>query len=150
LLDDFRQGALLWPESGVLNNALPKQVADIYTEAANVKRLSPNSFAVQIRRALEAICTDRGARASSLHAMLAELVERGELPPVLAEITKVLRLLGNIGAHASDRQVLPSHVDALDEFFRAVVEYVYIARSKLQTFRNKLETFELGNETQET
>lgn len=31
---------------------------------------------------------------------------------------------------------------ALSDFFRAVVEYIYVAPSKLKTFREKLATFD--------
>jgi len=138
----FRQSGLIWPARLMSGSAVPAPVATIYAEAAVVKRISPNSFAVQIRRALEAVCADRGATGHSLHGMLAELGRRGDLPPVLVEMTDVLRLLGNVGAHASDRTVRPSQVDALDEFFRAVVEYVYIAPEKLRRFREKLKNFD--------
>jgi hypothetical protein len=141
-LDYFRHSSLIWPEPAISGSSVPAAVAAIYREAAVVKRLSPNSFAVQIRRALEAVCADKGAGGRLLYDMLTELGRRGDLPPVLAEMTDVLRLLGNVGAHASDRTVRPSQVDALDEFFRAVIEYVYIAPAKLHRFREKLKGFE--------
>jgi hypothetical protein len=150
LTDYFRQASLIWPEPTISGDKVPAAVADIYREAAAVKRLSPNSFAVQIRRALEAVCADKGANGRSLYEMLTELGRRGDLPPVLAEMTDVLRLLGNVGAHASDRTVRPSQVEALDEFFRAVIEYVYIAPAKLHRFREKLKGFEHDRQADET
>jgi len=36
-------------------------------------------------------------------------------------------------------------VSAIDEFFRAVVEYVYVAPSKVQSFRKQLEQLKEGN-----
>jgi hypothetical protein len=149
-LDYFRQAGLIWPETAISEQAVPASVAAIYREASVVKRLSPNSFAVQIRRALEAVCADRGAAGRSLYEMLTELARRGDLPPVLGEMSDVLRLLGNVGAHASDRTVRPSQVDALDEFFRAVIEYVYIAPAKLRQFREKLKGFDAGWHANET
>jgi hypothetical protein len=137
--EQFHLTKLLWPESGVSHESIPEKVSTIYEEAARIKNIAPNAFAVQIRRALEAVCEDRGAQKKVLQAMLKELSDRHEIPPVLAEMTDVLRLLGNIGAHAADQSVRPSQVYALDEFFRAVVEYVYIAPSKLKEFRERLE-----------
>lgn len=148
--DYFRQAELIWPKSGISKSVVPVSIAAIYQEATVVKRLSPNSFAVQIRRALEAVCADRGASGRTLHEMLNELARRGDLPPVLVEMTDVLRLLGNVGAHASDRTVRPSQVDALDEFFRAVIEYVYIAPAKLSRFRDTLKGFDGGQQADET
>jgi hypothetical protein len=149
-LEGFRDSTLLWPETAISDDAVPAPVAAIYREAVVVKRLSPNSFAVQIRRALEAVCADKGANGHSLYEMLTELARRGDLPPVLVEMTDVLRLLGNMGAHASDRTVRPSQVDALDEFFRVVIEYVYIAPAKLRRFRETLKSFDRGGQADET
>jgi hypothetical protein len=149
-LDYFRRSSLVWPKPTISGDTVPAAVAAIYREAAVVKRLSPNSFAVQIRRALEAVCADKGANGRSLYEMLIELGRRGDLPPVLAEMTDVLRLLGNVGAHASDRSVRPSQVDAVDEFFQAVIEYVYIAPAKLHRFRETLKAFERDRQDDET
>ena len=92
-----------------------------------------------IRRSLEALCDDRGVKEHSLVKMLEELVKRGEIPETLAEMTTVLRLIGNAGAHHSDVKVIVPMTWAMDEFFRAVVEYVYVAPSKLADFKEKLD-----------
>ena len=103
--------------------------------------MAPNAFAVQIRRALEALCEDRGAKNGTLQNMLNELSTKGEIPSTLIEATDLLRLIGNIGAHASEDSVKPWQVRTLDEFFRAIVEYVYIAPSKIKEFREGLKKF---------
>jgi len=135
---NFSYYSLCWPTLGKLHESVPQSVSEIYKEATRIKVLAPNAFAVQTRRALEAICEDRGAKKGVLQVRLKELCDRGEIPPILAEVTDVLRLLGNIGAHASDQSVTPSQADALDEFFRVVVEYVYVAPSKLKELRESL------------
>lgn len=135
----FHLTRLIYPDPGVLHESIPKLIADCYTEAVKIKHLAPNAFAVQIRRALEAICEDRGAKERTLHDRLQHLAQQGEIPPILAEMTKVLRLLGNIGAHATDQSIQPGYVGAIDDFFRAIVEYVYVAPSKLTEFRDRLE-----------
>jgi len=137
----FTSGNLVFPESGELHSSVPKTVSNIYSEALRIKSLAPNAFAVQIRRALEALCEDRGAKNDTLQKMLNELASKGEIPSTLIEATDLLRLLGNIGAHASVDSVKPWQVRTLDEFFRAIVEYVYIAPSKIKEFREGLKKF---------
>jgi len=137
--EDFTNAVLIFPDSGRLHRSIPAEVADIYQEAFRIREIAPNAFAVQIRRALEALCEDRGARKGTLHRRLSDLVARNEIPEVLAEVTDVLRLLGNIGAHANTQVVEAWQVHTIDEFFRAVVEYVYVAPSKLQEFQQSLE-----------
>ena len=144
---DFHLAELIWPDPGVLHQSVPKAIAECYVEAARIKNLAPNAFAVQIRRALEALCDDRGAKKGALQLRLQDLVSRGEIPPVLAEMTDVLRLLGNIGAHAADQSVKPGHVLVIDDFFRVIIEYVYVAPSKLKEFRDRYEGFVTKKDT---
>jgi hypothetical protein len=131
----FTFADLVHPESGKLDNSVPKNVSEIYSEAFRIKRLAPNAFAVQIRRALEALCEDRGAKTGILEKRLSTLAERGEIPTTLAAVSSVLRLIGIVGAHAAEELVKPWQVYAIDEFFRTVIEYVYVAPSKLNDFR---------------
>jgi hypothetical protein len=42
-------------------------------------------------------------------------------------------------------EVRHGQVSTIDEFFRAVVEYVYVAPSKVQSFRKQLEQLKEGN-----
>ena len=130
---------LLWPQRHVLTEAVPARVRAIYAEAAAIRDVAPNAFAVQVRRALEALCEDRGSDTGSLGKRLEVLVTRGELPTALAEMSDVLRLLGNIGAHADALEVHQGHVYALDEFFRAITEYIYVAPQRVRAFRQQLE-----------
>jgi len=134
----FANAHLIWPDAGTLHPSVPKKIGEYYQEASRIKNLAPNAFAVQIRRSLEALCDDRGAKKGSLHNRLKALSNDGEIPSVLAEMTDVLRLIGNIGAHASEESVMPGHVQVIDDFFRAIVEYVYVAPSKIKTFRENL------------
>lgn len=136
--NNFSEVGLVWPDAGFLPSSVPDRVRSCYEEAARIKRLAPNAFAVQVRRTLEAICEDRGATKGPLHTRLKDLSTRGDIPPVLAEMTDVLRLLGNIGAHAAEQTVKPGHVRVIDEFLRALVEYVYVAPSKIRQFRETL------------
>lgn len=109
---------LVWPNAEKLHSSVPNSVCACYVEAAGIKNRSPNGFANQIRRTLEMLCKDRGATTRILAENLKELSARGEIPSVLAEMTDVLRMLGNIGSHAAEESVEPEFVDAIDDFFR--------------------------------
>jgi len=135
---NFIDSSLIWPDPGFLGQGVPELIKAIYREATVIKNLAPNAFAVQIRRALEALCDDRGAKKGSLFERLNGLVENNEIPPVLSEMSDVIRLIGNIGAHASQQNVKPGHVKIIDEFFRAIIEYVYVAPQKIMKLKNQL------------
>lgn len=130
----FADADLYWPQHG-LDNSVPKRIRDIYDEASRVMNVAPNAFAVQIRRALEAICIDRGATNGTLQQNIHELANRGEIPKTLVEASGLLRLIGNIGAHASDSDVHPIQASALNKFFQAIVEYLYVSPKMIQEFK---------------
>ncbi|HGF5285416.1 DUF4145 domain-containing protein, partial [Vibrio parahaemolyticus] len=135
-LFDFKR-TLVYPNIH-LDSSVPDSVSKIYDEAVRVKYISPNSFAVQIRRALEALTNDRGVPKGNLASKLKVLSERGEIPGNLAEATDILRLVGNLGAHADKDDVHPLHAMAIDEFFRAIVDYVYVAPARIDRFNELL------------
>ncbi len=133
----FATAELAWPSYG-LGPAVPGSVREIYSEATRIKSVAPNAFAVQIRRGLEAICKDRGAAKGPLVKQLEELSVRGEIPATLAQASDVLRLVGNIGAHASDDSVHPLQANAIDNFFKAIVEYVYESPRRIAEFKESM------------
>ncbi|MDJ0709562.1 MAG: DUF4145 domain-containing protein [Woeseiaceae bacterium] len=133
---------LVYPETSNLPKAVPETVRDIYHEASVVRQNAPNAFAILIRKSLEAICDDRSVSRGTLAARLRILAERGDIPPALAEVTDALRVVGNTAAHGSVQTITTPMTWAIDDFFRAVVEYVYIAPSKLAKFKQQLEEAE--------
>lgn len=144
----FWRAKLFWPNKPKPNlnldfTAIPNDVIEIYREASGIKSLGPTAFVVQIRRALEAICLDQGVKERTLNASLQKLIDEGRLPALLGEITNVIKVIGNAGAHAGCPPVLHSHVLAIDDFFRIVLDYLYIAPSKLKKFKAEAEKFNL-------
>lgn len=129
---------LAYPRDASMGPSVPEQIRSIYREAAIVKRNAPNAFAMLIRKGLEAICDDRGAPEGSLATRLKYLAERGEMPPILAEVTDALRVVGNTAAHGSIQAITKPMTWAIDDLFRTIVEYVYLAPSKLADFKARL------------
>ena len=134
----FTSADLDYPDSGQLHSSVPEPIRDLYSEAFRVRHSSANAFAVLVRKALEAICVDRGAGKGNLFENLRVLASRGDIPQKLSEVTDVLRLLGNIGAHAGEEQVRPWHVWTIDRFFRVIAEYIYVAPARLKEFNDSL------------
>jgi hypothetical protein len=124
-----------------LGIAVPRGIAAIYEEAILIKELAPNAFAVQIRRALEALAADKGVKKGTLQDQLNELAKNGDIPPNLARASDLLRVMGNVGAHASPQSVHPLLAHVIDEFFRAVIEYVYIAPERLAEFESQMKRY---------
>jgi Domain of unknown function (DUF4145) len=133
---------LVYPAKTLISRSIPQKVADAYSEALRVRERSPNAFALLIRRALEIVCADQGVIGKNLAHRIKLLSDRGDLPPVLAEATELLRLIGNIAAHGDEKSAHPLYVRIIDEFFIAIVEYLYISPKKIAEFRKRLEVLQ--------
>lgn len=138
--EDLKQAKLLFPTSEELSNVVPESVRKVYRKALRVKKIDPDAFAVNIRKGLEHICKDQKARGSNLFQQLQDLAKRNILPSVLADATDVLREIGNIGAHASEKEVGPELAEIADDFFKLMIEYVYVLPSRLGDISAKLKS----------
>ncbi|HJQ39963.1 MAG TPA: DUF4145 domain-containing protein [Thermoanaerobaculia bacterium] len=134
---------MVYPKPVALGHEVPVAIHQIYAQAAKCKFDAPLAFAILIRKSLEAICDDRGihkpkGKEGDLYHRLRMLQERGDIPSTLAKMTDVLRTLGNTAAHEAPDEITVPMTWAIDEFFRAIVEYVYIAPAKLETFQKRI------------
>jgi hypothetical protein len=109
----------------------------LYEQSWPLRHISPNAFAVQVRRALECICNERGAPGGTLFQKLKALVANKTFPGHFEEMTDLMRKVGNLGAHAGDDEVDYWDAELLDEFFRFVVEYVYITPSRILRLKQR-------------
>ncbi len=130
----FQQNSI---SSKRVSHYAPDQVREIYERASKVKS-EPNSFAVQIRRALEAICIDKGESGRNLNDDLIRLSKAGVFPPIVVEIAHELRDIGNVGAHVKSEEVEAGQVQAIDGFFHLVITYAYVAPALLADYRERL------------
>jgi hypothetical protein len=138
-LDCGDEENLAYPSGFTIDKSVPEVVASNFREAKRVQKVSPNAYAVLIRRALEALCDDRGVSAGSLHSRLEQLSQRGDIPPVLAQMTSVLRTLGNSGAHNTRQKVTVPLTWQMEKFFNTLIEYIYVAPARLAEFRRALD-----------
>lgn len=162
LFGDFSQGGLatspyplLYPRGSRLEpeahkvageNRIPRRIVSIYDEVHGLQKRSPNAFVVQIRRALEFVCQDKGAEGRDLFSKLRDLVSKGVFPGYFGEMTDLLRKVGNVGAHADTNDVDLWDAELIDDFFRLVIEYVYVAPSKVERLKQRLAVRNLESE----
>jgi len=133
--EDCPYGDVVYPKQAVFSNSVPAGVRKIYNEAAKVKNLSPIAYVILARRVLEEICQDKKVTQRNLARGLQELVDKGEIPTTLSEATELIRVVGNAGAHASDKVITYPQVWAIDEFIKVIFEYLYVAPGKIAEFK---------------
>jgi hypothetical protein len=137
---NLSEANICYPEQKKLGIEIPSIVAKTYREAIRIRNISPPAFAVMIRRGLEFLCKDKKAKGKTLKDQLEDLGRSGIIPTTLAEMGDALRFLGNIAAHATNYKIDRTEVKAMDDFFLAMLEYVYIGPAKLNRLKEFIKT----------
>jgi len=82
---------------------------------------------------------DKNAEGRTLNNKLNWLISQGLLPQVLGQMGHINRILRNWGAHDAETEVQPEDVEIVDEFFRTIVEYLYIAPAKVDRIQELID-----------
>jgi len=135
---DLREAFICYPQQKNLDDDIPEVIIQTYRRAKRIQAIESTAFAVMIRRGLEFICKDKKATGNTLKEQLEDLSKNSIIPKNLAEMGDILRFLGNIGAHATTYELDKTEVQALDDFFIAMLEYVYIAPAKIYRLRESI------------
>lgn len=117
---------------------VPDGIKKSYEAAKKIIHVSPEGFCLMVRSALEHVCNDKNAQGRDLKSKIDYLNQQGIIPETLGQMSHKIRTLGNNVAHAGG--FMPTWQDArvMDEFFIALVEYVYIAPEKLRILDQRI------------
>lgn len=132
------EAGICYPRQSYFGDEVPETIKQTYNEARRIKNILPTAFAVLIRRGLEFLCIDKKAKGQTLYKQLEDLGQTGIIPRTLVEMGDTLRFLGNKGAHATNYKIGITEVQAMNDFFIAMLEYVYIAPAKLNRLRETI------------
>jgi hypothetical protein len=139
-LKPYEMAEVLYPreKSRSYSKHLPYRIQHAYEAALRVKS-EPNAFAVLVGRTLEVICKNENARGRTLADKIRSLANSGRIPDVLGEMATQLRELRNLGAHADEDEdeVTQEDVETIQEFTEAILEYLYVAPSKIARLRDR-------------
>ena len=138
---DFKKSYLIWPKQKILPGKVPQRIREYYEEAIRIKRIAPSSFAGQIRRCLEALCDARKIKKGNLFDRLEALANKGEIPKHFTEMADILRFFGNIGVHSTETNIRSLPVDTIDDFFTAIIEYVYGFPSRIEEVKQSYKEY---------
>ncbi|SRR6266849_2422103 len=118
---------------------IPNEVKRAYDAALKVQQIEPNAFAVLIGRNLEVICSCEHANGKTLAEKIKDLSNKGRIPQSLNEMAGQLRQLRNLAAHAAEDEVTDKDTPVIREFVDAILEYLYIAPSKIANLQARLD-----------
>lgn len=129
---------ICFPDEKLVEDCVPDQIKRKYTEAKRIQSTSPRASVVLLRSALESLCHDKKARGGNLRKRIEDLGNRGIIPTTLATMAYTIKEFGDLGAHADDEKTTLEDARAAEDFFSALVEYVYVAPAKLDKISKRL------------
>jgi hypothetical protein len=140
-LDGWSPGSplLLYPQPNKsLSASVPETIRDAYDEA--VSCYSGGSYtasALMVRRALQALVTEKLQKKTDISPGLQKLRDAGELDPEFYKWADELRLVGNSAAHdVADKISKQIAKDQLD-FAHALIEYLFTFKQKFVEFQER-------------
>ncbi|HEX2079371.1 MAG TPA: DUF4145 domain-containing protein [Longimicrobium sp.] len=148
---DLRFSSLLWPHRSDIGTGVPGPIKRLYHDGARVRKTNPAHFAIQIRKSLEAICSDKKVFGGPLRDRLRRLGERGLLQPVHVQMVEEIVPIVNAAAH-HDSEFNASLMPYVDNAFRTIAEHLYTTPRLLGVLRAKIrgiDTFDEGSEDEE-
>ena len=122
------RGIHWWPSAEAqISPDVPAEIAKVFQEAVRSQNAEcPRAAAVMARRTLEAVTFDKGQTKGTLADRLDNLASNGILLPTLADWSKEVRLVGNVGAHFDPiSSVSMKDAEDLISFVRELVRYLY-------------------------
>ena len=72
------------------------------------------------------------------------LIREGHLPEVFGQMGHINRIVRNWGAHDAQVDVESEDVEIVDEFFKAIIEYLYVAPSRVNRVQSLIQQRQSG------
>lgn len=125
----------LYPSSSIDANAVPVKIAKSYEAALRVKGIDSGICAIALRRTLEMMLVEKGAKGRNLAEKITNMADQGSLPESLREASDISRLLGNEAAHSDTIALDQFDIEYIAGFIGHIIDYLYILPHKLNSFK---------------
>ncbi|WP_100488568.1 DUF4145 domain-containing protein [Sporolactobacillus pectinivorans] len=118
---------------------MPKQVKDVYDEAAGVFKYSPRAAAALLRLGIESLLSFLNTPGNNLNEMIGNIVKTG-IPEELQQGLDTIRYYGNKGIHPGeiDLNQHQDDVNFLFELINMIVEELISRKKRIQKFYSGL------------
>lgn len=124
------------PQARHLGFELPGIVRDSYEEAVRCEAArTSTACVVMIGRTSAAVCKEFDSSARNIHKGLESMYKRGLISEEILNWSNELRVLRNLGAHASNQRIDRSDAQGALDFLQAILEILYDLRPKFEKFR---------------
>jgi len=129
---------ILYPINSINSCAIPIEIKEAFESALKIKNIDKNVCLMALRRTLELILKDKGAKKWGLKDKIEEIAEKGLLPKTLKEASSLTKMLGDTAAHDKELEIDQHDVESMAEFVGFIIEYLYIIPDKINTYKERL------------
>jgi hypothetical protein len=140
--EPFVHENILYPAFSSNEHFIPKGVKDAFDSALKVRNLDGAVCVLALRRALEKMCKEKEAKGEDLFNKLKDLQDKKILPPIMKDVSYILRKEGNSAAHADDVEFDEETVRQMIEFTRTILDYVYTLPKKIKLAQERIKKHE--------
>ena len=135
---DLNMAVRIYPPNKYLPSGVPEKVNEAYKEAYRLLKISSQAYVILIRRSLELMCKDKNAKGRDLKSMIDDLALKGIIPNLFTDMGDLIRKIGNSGAHGDNLNLNKFDLELINDFFLAMVEFVYVVPLKIEKIRKRL------------
>lgn len=128
-----------YPTIAVSPDGVPKEIYSAYESAVRTKGIDYAICLLSLRRVLEMICKEKGAKGNSLEKKIDDLIEKKVLPPMIGEACWIIRQMGNDAAHADKVDVFGVEVDQVIGYVGTIIDYLYSMPYRVNKMKKKIE-----------
>lgn len=126
------------PQDRHLGFLMPDIVRQSYEEAVRCETSKTwIACVVMVGRTLEAVCKEFEPNSRTIFDGLRSLHSKGIISQELLEWSNELRVLRNLGAHATNAKVEYSDAKEALDFLQAILEILYDLRPKFEAFKQR-------------
>jgi len=119
---------------------VPDNIRGAFESALKVQNIDPEICLLSLRRVLEAICKERGAKGNTLEQMIDDVIDKGILPETYRDACWIIRQLGNKAAHADTASsIYKNEVRRVIHFLDTMINYLYVLPSQINNLKEKVE-----------
>lgn len=139
VFDDEPTHTVEYPTISVSSDGVPKEIYTAYEAAVKTKGIDYAICLLSLRRVLEMICKEKGAKGNSLEKKIDNLINEKALPPMIGDACWIIRQLGNDAAHADKIDIFAGEVDQVIGYVATIIDYLYSMPFRVGKMKTKIE-----------
>ena len=137
--DDPPNIKIEFPTISVSKDGVPKEIFSAFESAVKTKGIDFSICLLSLRRVLEMICKEKGAKGRGLENKLEYLVENKVLPEMIGDACWIIRRLGNDAAHADKIEVYQNDVEQVIQYLSTIIDYLYAMPYRVSKMKTRIE-----------